>query len=419
MSRVSTEALRSDPDFRRYLLARAISVGGTLVSVVALPVLTYQLTGSAAWTSAVAATEALPYLLFGLFAGAFADRVNRRKLMVAADLVSAGLLASVPIAWATGTLTAPHVLVVAFLTQTMFVLFDAANFGALPALVGRERTTAAFSAVFGTTTVVEIAVPPLAALAVTMMTPAPLIALDALTYAASALLIKAIAHPLSTSDRSRPRSAGEILLDVRGGLNFLWQNKIVRTLTLVGATHSALGGAWIAMQLPWADRVLGIAPSGDARLAVLLSCWAVGGLIASRLVPRLTKKFGAARLALLALPTSLGAGVLVIATSHWLLAIAAITLWSTAFTTVVINGITYRQQVTPDELQGRVNTTARMLAWGVGHPIGAALAGAVAVWTDPRIGLASAVGVLAVGVIAAWCSPLRTEAERQLQSTAS
>ena len=409
---MSTETLRGDTDFRRYLLARVISVAGTLVSLVALPVLVYQLTGSAAWTSAVAATEALPYLLFGLFAGAAADRVNRRKLMIAADLVCAVLLASVPIAWAAGGLTAPHVLVVAFLTQTMFVFFDAANFGALPALVGRERTTAAFSAVFGMSTVVEIAVPPLAALAVTMAAPAPLIVLDALTYAASAMLIRAIVRPLSTSDSSRPRQA--VLADVRGGLSFLWQNKIVRTLTLVGATHSAVGGAWIAMQLPWADRVLGVAPSGDARLAVLLSCWAVGGLIASRLVPRLTKTLGAARLALLALPASLGTGVLVIATSHWLVAIFTLVLWSTAFTTVVINGITYRQLVTPDELQGRVNTTARMLAWGIGHPAGAALAGAVAVWTDPRLGLASAVAVLAVGVIAAWCSPLRAEAKKQL-----
>ncbi|MCP3799703.1 MFS transporter [Allokutzneria sp. A3M-2-11 16] len=416
---MSTETLRGDPDFRRYLLARVISVAGTLVSLVALPVLVYQLTGSAAWTSAVAATEALPYLLFGLFAGALADRVNRRKLMVAADLISSALLASVPIAWAADILTAPHVLVVAFLAQTMFVFFDAANFGALPALVGRERTTAAFSAAFGATTVVEIAVPPLAALAVTMTVPAPLIALDALTYVASAMLIRAIVRPLSTSDRGRPRSGREVLVDVRGGLSFLWQNKIVRTLTLVGATHSAVGGAWIAMQLPWADRILGVAPSGDARLAVLLSCFAVGGLIASRLAPRLTEKLGAARLALLALPTSLGTGLLVTATSHWLVATFAIILWGTAFTTVVINGITYRQQVTPDELQGRVNTTARMLAWGVGHPGGAALAGAVAVWADPRIGLASTLVVLAVGVIVAWCSPLRTEAKKKLQSTAS
>ncbi|MFB9906392.1 MFS transporter [Allokutzneria oryzae] len=418
MRLVSAEHLRQDPDFRRYLLARAISVAGTLVSVVALPVLVYQLTGSPGWTSAVAATEALPYLLFGLFAGAFADRLDRRRLMVWADVVSGVLLASVPLAWATGTLTAPHVLVVAFVTQTMFVLFDAANFGALPTLVGRERTTAAFSAVFGTTTVVELAVPPLAALAVTMWAPAPLIALDALTYAASAMLIRAIVRPLSTSDRGRPRSANDVLADVRGGLVFLWQNKTVRTLTLVGATHSAVGGAWIAMQLPWADRVLGVAPSGDARLAVLLSCWAVGGLVASRLVPRLTKALGAARLALFALPASLGAGLVVIATSHWVVAVFAITLWGMAYTTVVINAITYRQQVTPDELQGRVNTTARMLAWGVGHPVGAALAGAVAVWTDPRVGLASAVAVLAVGVVAAWCSPLRAEARDRAPAVA-
>lgn len=82
--------------------------------------------------------------------------------------------------------------------------------------------------------------------------------------------------------------------------------------------------------VPFADQVLGVAPKGDARLAVLFTCWGVTGAIA------------------------------------------------------VINGSTYRQRVCPDDLQSRVNTTARMVAWGLGQPLGAAPAGVVGAWRVHR-----------------------------------
>ncbi|PRX97757.1 MFS transporter [Allonocardiopsis opalescens] len=407
---------RADPDFRRYLTARVVAVAGGLVATVALPVLVYQLTGSPAWSAAVAAAEALPYLLFGLVAGALADRVDRRRIMVAADLAGAVLLATLPAAWFLGGLTAGHVLAVAFCVQTLFVLFDAANFGALPTLVGRARLTSAYAGVYGATTLVELLVPPLAGLAVAIVSPAPLIALNALTAVASALLIRAIVRPLSAPPEARPparRAAAELRADIAAGLGFLWRDRIVRTLTLVGTTHAVASGAWVAMLVPWADRVLGVSASGDPRIAVLFGCWGVGGLLASRIVTPLSRRLGPARLALAALPASLLCGLAVVAGSHWLLAAAGAVAWGAAYSTVVINAVTYRQQVSPDHLQSRVNTTARMLSWGLGQPLGAGLAGAVAVTSlGPRGGLAAGVAVLAVGVLLAWLSPLRAEARR-------
>lgn len=395
----------SERDFSRYLSARVLSVAGAVVSAVALPVLVYQLTGSAGWTSAVAAAEALPYLVFGLLAGAIADRVDRRAMMVALDFVVAGVLLSVPLAWWAGVLSAPHVVAVAFATQTAFVFFDAANFGALPALVGKDRLTAAYSTLFGRTTAVELVVPGLTGLVVAVVAPAALLAVNALTAVGSALLLRSI---VSSMANPRPvRGAGELVADVREGLRFLWREPIIRTLTLVGATHSVASGAWVAMLVPFADRVLGVAPRGDVRLAALFSCWGVGALVASRLVPRLTARWGGARLALTALPLSLLGGVFVLVSGHWLLVCLAAVYWGAAHATVVLNGITYRQQVCPEELQSRVNTTARMLAWGVGQPVGAALAGAVAVATgDPRAGVAAGVLVLLSGVLLAWVTPV-------------
>ncbi|MBW4717779.1 MFS transporter [Saccharothrix obliqua] len=388
-------------DFSRYLTARLLSVTGSLVAVVALPVLVYRLTGSAGWTSAVAMAEALPYLVFGLLAGAVADRVDRRRLMVGADLVVAAGMVSVPVAWWLDALTAPHVVAVAFLAQTAFVFFDAANFGALPSLVGKENITAAYARLFGRTTAAELVVPGLAGLVVASVAPAGLLAVNVLTATGSAMLINAIRGALST-----PREDATTLLgDIGSGLRFLWGHGIVRTLTLVGATHSAAAGAWVAMLVPWADRVLGVAPSGDARLAVLFSCWGVGALVAAKVLPRLTERWGGARVALGALPISLLCGASTLVTTHWVAACAVAVAWGAAHSTVVLNSITYRQQVCPPGLQSRVNTTARMVSWGLGQPAGAALAGAAALAGGPRAGLAAGVAVLLVGVALAWATP--------------
>ncbi|GGU27649.1 MFS transporter [Lentzea flava] len=407
-----TEELNaSDRDFSRYLHARVLSVVGAVVSAVAMPVLVYRLTGSAGWTSAVTAAEALPYLVFGLLAGALADRLDRRKMMVALDFTVAAVLLSVPLAWLAGALTAPHVVAVAFAAQTAFVFFDAANFGALPALVGKDRLTAAYSTLYGRSTVVELVVPGVTGLLVAVVAPAALLAVNALTGVGSALLLRGI-----TSSMANPRpvrGAGELVADVREGLRFLWKEPVVRTLTLVGAAHSVANGAWFAVLVPFADRVLGVAPRGDVRLAALFSCWGVGAIIASRLLPRLTERWGGARLALGALLLSLLGGLFVLASGHWLVTCVAAVYWGATSATVVINGITYRQQVCPEELQSRVNTTARMLAWGLGQPLGAALGGAVAVVAgDPRAGLAAGVAVLGTGVALAWVTPVLRRAAR-------
>ncbi|WP_086661949.1 MFS transporter [Lentzea kentuckyensis] len=395
----------ADRDFSRYLSARVLSVAGAVVSAVALPVLVYQLTGSAGWTSAVTAAEALPYLVFGLLAGALADRLDRRKMMVALDFAVAGVLLSVPLAWLAGGLSAPHVVLVAFATQTAFVFFDAANFGALPALVGKDRLTVAYSTLYGRTTVIELVVPGLTGLLVAVIAPAALLAVNALTAVGSALLLRGIASSMANP---RPvRGAGEIVADVREGLRFLWREPIIRTLTLVGATHSVAIGGWMAVLVPFADRVLGVAPRGDVRLAALFSSWGVGAIIASRVLPTLTERWGGARLALAALPLSVLGGLFVLMSPHWIVTCLAIGYWGAASSAVVINGITYRQQVCPAELQSRVNTTGRMIAWGLGQPLGAALAGALSVAAgDPRAGLVAGLAVLLVGVVLAWVTPV-------------
>ena len=399
--------LRDDREFARFWLARMVTLAGTSVSMVALPVLVYALSRSPLTTALVAALEALPYLLFGLLAGALADRWERKRVMVVTDLLNAAALASLPLAHAFGALTVPHVLVVAFTVPTLFVFFDAADFGALPMLVGRERIAAAQSALWGGGTVVEMVMPALAGAALAVVAAPVLLVVDATSYVLSAVLMASLRRPMSAPDRpTEPLRARLLVADVREGLRWLWRHGPVRALTLLGALQAAAGGAFVGQLVVWADRVLDVR-AGDARLGVLFASWSVGTLAASLLLPPLARRLGAARVALLALPCSAGFAVAVALATHWLLAAALSAAWGAAYMLVVVNAITYRQQVTPDALMSRVNTTGRMLSFGLGWPVGSVFGGLVSTAAGPRVALLAGSGVLVAGAVAAWFSPLR------------
>jgi MFS family permease len=402
--------LRDDTDWRRFLGARLISLTGTSVTLVAFPVIVYSLSNSPLLTAMVAALEAIPYLLFGLLAGALADRFDRKRVMVFVDVVNAAVLASIPIASWLGGLTIAHLLVAAFVVPALFVFFDAADFGAVPSLVGRARIATANSALWSSSTMVETIVPLLAAASFAVIAPASLITVDALSYVASALLIRSVVRPLSDPDR-RPNAAFSrraVVADVREGLAFLWGHATVRSMTIVGTTQAISGGAFMGQLIPWADRSLDVR-EGDWRLGALFATWGIGVLITTLVVPRLVRRVGAARVTLLMLPASAVLCALTALTRNWVVASIVLVGWGAAYMGVVINAITYRQQVTPEPLMSRVNTTGRMLSFGLGAPIGSVLGGVVAQLSEPRVGILAGAAAMAAGVVVAWLSPLRRE----------
>lgn len=401
------ERLRDDPDFRRYWASRVLSLVGTLVSYIALPVLVYRLSDSALLTALVAALEAAPYLVFGLFAGVLSDRLDRKALMVWTDLVNAAVMASVPLAAWLDALTVPHLMVVAFLVPAIAVFFDGANFGALPLLVGRGKIAEANAAVWGTQTVVEIVVPSAVAVALAVISPATLLALDAVSYLVSAYFIARIGRTLYDPARERSRLTGRAMwVEIKEGLRFLVGHPGVRSMTVIGTLQCVAGGGFVALMVVWSDQVLGIGTEG-LRFGLVYAGWSVGALVASAGLPLLLKRASAARITLVALPVSAVLGVLAASAGSWVTAAVGLLLWSGAYTLVVVNTISYRQQVTPEPLMGRVNTTARMLSWGLGWSLGAVLGGLLGhlIGTRPALVTMAAVGIVAATY--AWMSPLR------------
>ncbi|ONI70153.1 hypothetical protein BWI15_23825 [Kribbella sp. ALI-6-A] len=399
--------MRDDPDFRRYWLARALSTMGSMVTAIALPVLVYRLSGSPFLTALVTALEAAPYLLAGLFAGALADRWNRKRVMVAADLLNALLISSVPIAYWLDGLTVVHVLVVAFLVQGVATFFDGANFGALPVLVGRARVAQANAAVWTASSLIELFVPALVGLSLAAISPAALLTLDALSFAASALAVRGIVRAMSQQrDGRAPLRPRVVFADIAEGVRFLVRHAGVRTMTIVGSIQSFAGGGFMALMVVWTDRVLDIGTSG-LRFGLVYGAWGIGALAAAVGLPKLLRRLQPAGITLYALPASAALGVVTPLMPTWPLAAIALLVWGSAYVMVIVNSISYRQQVTPEHLLGRVNTAGRMLSWGVGSTLGSVTGGVI----GSHLGVRSAMLVLGVfaftGVLVAWTSPLR------------
>ncbi|MET8065333.1 MFS transporter [Micromonospora sp. NPDC005313] len=359
-------------DFSLWYLARSISVAGTAASAVALPLLVYRTSASPTLTAAVVGLEALPYLLFGLFAGAAADRLRRKRMMIIADVCCALLLATVPVAALFDVLAPWYLLVVAFGVGCGFCWFDAAAWGAFVRIVGKPGITRANSLIWSTEIVLEIAAPAAAGLLAAVADPTLVLAVDAVTYLVSAALLAQIRAGLDPG----PAVARRVRAEIAEGLRHLWRTRVLRTLTAAGFGLNVAAGGVLGLLVVHADEVLDLSPE-DQRLGLLFTAAAVGSLVAAVALPRASRWAGQGTVSITGLVIFVAALIGLAGTSVFALALAWWAIWAVARLTVNANGITVRQLLTPDALQGRVNTTGRMLAWG-GTPFGALIGGLAA-----------------------------------------
>jgi MFS family permease len=392
-----------DPAFRRWFASRSISTAGTAGSAVALPLLAYS-GGSAQLTAAVVGAQALPYLLFGLFAGAAADRLRRKAMMVGADVVRALLLATVPVAATFGAPASWHVLLVAFAIGCGFCWFDAAAWGAVVQLVGKVRLTTANSLIWSTEIGLEIGAPAVAGLLAAATHPSVVLAVDALSYLASAALLLGIRAPMdAVADLGQRRRS--VRGDIGVGLAYVWRQPVIRTLTLTGFGFNVACGGALGLLVVHADEVLRLRPT-DTRIGLLYTAAAVGAFIASMALPVLGRRIGHGSVSMLGYAVSVAATVALAVNPALAGALALWALWE--FGRIIANGnsIIVRQLLTPEALQGRVNTTGRMISWG-GAPFGALLGGLVAELAGARAAyLVLALPVL-VGLGWLLASPVR------------
>jgi MFS family permease len=353
-----------------FVCGQALSRLGSAFTAFALPLLVFFDTGSALDLGITTAATIAPYLLFGLVLGAWADRSDRKRMMIATDLGRAAVVATIPLAAALGVLSAWWIYAVAFASSTLTIAFEACEFAAVPNLARGGDLTTFNGRVQSTYSVAAVVGPLLAGLLVSLVSPPVVILLDAATFVISAWTIAAIRTPFHASEP--PPAHTSVLDDVRAGLRYVLGQPVLRNIAIMMAMVNFLAVTANAQLVLFATRQL---HASSSEIAWLYAAESLGmGVLALAVAPlRRRLSFATVALGALALDGALIAAFAV--TSSYPLALL---LWALAGGAAIVFNVaasSLRQQLVPDAMLGRVMTIASVLAWSA-VPAGALVGGA-------------------------------------------
>jgi hypothetical protein len=245
---------------------------------------------------------------------------------------------------------------------------------------------AANSRLYGYIGILECVVPAAAGAALVSLSPVGLLAIDGVSFIACGLLITTIRAPLSPPADQRRANAGE---SIWRGLGYLWQQPLLRDLTLANLVISVCNGALFAQLVIWAADVHDVR-AGDIWLGVLYAGISIGGIVGSFVVERIAA-LGQPREVIGGLCAIGGVAALAGAwTGSFAVACVLFALFSGAVFAAMVIGVSIRQSRAPEHLVGMVNTTGRMLALGIGYPLGALGSAFVARSTSTSLGMSIA-----------------------------
>jgi MFS family permease len=389
--------------------AATISIFGSLVTRVALPLAAILVLGSGAVEVAILRSLDLgATLVVGLVAGAWVDRLRRRPVLIWADLGRAVLLASIPVAFALGVLTYWQLLAVSGLAAILTTFFDSADNAYLPTIVERDQLVDANGALAATASAAEFMAFGVSGFLVQLFTAPFAIAIDAASFVASALLLGSIRQ------RETPPPAAEdrepVLEEIREGLRLVIHDPILRRFA---GAQMALHALWGVFGATWFLFVLDDLKLSPATLGVVAGVGGFSSFIGAMVAARATRRWGIGRVAVSAmLLAAVGNAFIPIApTGLPVIAIGCLVMQQlvadSAVTVYDITEVSVRQTLVRDRALGRVTSTFHVaavvaqLVATLGAGLLAEVIGLRATsWLAPLGGLA--------GAAILWASPVRT-----------
>ncbi|MEV6862121.1 MFS transporter [Streptosporangium subroseum] len=395
-------------DFRTLFTATTLSQLGTNIGYVAVPLIAVSaLDASPGQVGALATLSTVAFLLIGLPAGAWVDRMRHRRVLITADLARAGLFASIPPAWWLDSLTLGQLYVVVLLNGCATVFFDVGSQSVLPRLVGRDGLVQANAAVVSLIAVGNVAGRGAGGGLVQLLTAPVAIACATVGHLASALRLTAIRR---TPAPSLPGGATRLRAQIAEGLRHVFGNKELRALALTAALNN-LGSQIVNTMLP----VLFIRELGFPAGALGLF-WAVGGaglLLGARCARPIAGRLGYGRTLGLAGLCLAPAGLLVPLIDHgpglWLAGTGyLLAMFKTGMDNVL--GVSLRQRMTSDSLLGRMNATFRFLLTGA-LAVGSAVGGLIGELTTVHTALWVGGVFLTLAFLPVFLSPVRRRRE--------
>ena len=362
---------RLSGDFWKFWTGQTISNLGSSFTFLALPLLVFELTGSAVNLAITAAAQFVPYLLFGLVIGAYVDRVDRKRMMIAVDFGRAAAIASIPALSAADALSVWWVYAAAFLTATLTIAFDSGEFAAIPSLVDRDDLVTANGRIQASYQSAQFVGPILAGGLLGAGTSIEYVLLvDAGSFVASA-----VALALVRGSFNAPAGDGQELKslrrDVVEGLRYVLSHPVLRNISIMMALFNFVGATTIAQLVLFAKERL---DASDGQVGLLFSAGSAGIVALSLAAGRIRRRLSFSVAALGALMLY---GLLTIVfawtETYWL----ALPLWALISGLGLffnINTISLRQEIVPSHMLGRVISIAGVLAWSA-IPVGALLGG--------------------------------------------
>jgi MFS family permease len=395
--------------FVRLWAASTISYFGSFITRTALPFAAiYLLSAGPLEISAIRSVEMVGWLVFGLFAGAWVDRLRRRPIMIVADLGRAVLHGSIPIAAVMGLLGLPQLIVVAFFAAAFSTFFNTASVAYLPTIVERAKLIGANSALSASISVAEFTGFGVGGFLVQILTAPIAIAIDAATFVVSAILRATIRRP----EPPRPAVVDRepILDEVRAGWRVVAGSPILRAVAGAHSATHVLWGVFGTTYLLFATQDLGLGP---AAIGIITALGGAGSFVGAAVASRLAVRLGLGHSMVLGLlGLSVGSALIPLAPSGAIL-IGALFLvgqqviGDSAGTVYDILETSLTQSIVDGRVLGRVNATIELfttllaLVGAIGGGIAAEVFGLRAAMVVGVVGGATAIAFI-------WLSPIRS-----------
>jgi MFS family permease len=362
-------APRPRGDFWKFWAGQTISNLGSSFTNFVLPLIVYKLTGSAISLALTTAANMLPYLLFGLVIGAWADRLNRKRLMIAVDLTNMLLIASIPLLASRGQLSIWWIYAVGFNASTVGIAFQSAEFAAIPSLVSQGDLVTANGRIQASFSAAQVIGPLLAGLLVATVSIYNLLWIDALSFGLSALSLAWIRTSFNMAE-AEERSTS-VWTDVKEGLRYVLGHPVLRNISLMMCLVNFFGTTAFSQLVFFGQQRL---HASESQIGYLFSAGSLGVVALGLLAGFFRKRWSFSQVALGALFVAGLLQILFALNGNFWVALPLWALTNGLGILFNINTGSLRQAIVPNHMLGRVLSIAGVLAWSA-IPLGSYLGG--------------------------------------------
>ncbi|MEU5213681.1 MFS transporter [Streptomyces sp. NPDC020742] len=411
--------LRRNADFRKLWFGESAGKFGAAVTSVVLPLVAVSVLHASTFeVGLLNAATWVPWLVIGLPAGVWVDRLPRRTVMLTSDALSCALFVCVPLAYWLDALDVARLLLVALLVGTAAVFFQTAYTAYLPSIVAPEDQAEGNAKLHGSASAAQIAGTGAGGLIAQVAGSVNGMLTNAATFLISLVCVARIRHREPATPPAE-RARGALLREVGEGVRLVARDPYLRSLTVFGAVSNLFLAGYQSLLVVFLVRDVGLTGSG---VGVLVAVGGAGGVVGALVVRRGVTRFGTARALLLFELGVPALAPLMVLTSRDAVGLALFVIGYASVSVGVVAGNVikagFQQGYCPADVLGRVSACSSFLNYGT-MPLGALLAGALGTWCGVRPTLWLMIAGIPLSALILLCSPLRSRRDLPMRTGAT